>query len=144
MRFRKLRIAWSVVWGVVAMLLIVLWVRSYWWMDAVGDATSAANYGCLSVDGGLLLSKNTDALGSGWIFQTAPTASNGLADIPAKSLMGVKYISVGETELYFAPDWFLVCRSWPLPSLPGSAICGRDRVSTLCSSPRRWLGLCCG
>ena len=30
MRFRKLRIAWSVVWGLVAVLLCVLWVRSYW------------------------------------------------------------------------------------------------------------------
>jgi hypothetical protein len=31
MRFRKLRIAWSVVWGIVCVLLIALWVRSYWW-----------------------------------------------------------------------------------------------------------------
>jgi hypothetical protein len=30
MRYRKLRIAWSVVWGLVAVLLIVLWVCSYW------------------------------------------------------------------------------------------------------------------
>jgi hypothetical protein len=29
MRFRKLRIAWSVTWGIVAVLLCVLWVRSY-------------------------------------------------------------------------------------------------------------------
>jgi hypothetical protein len=29
MRFRKLRIAWSVGWGVVALLLIALWVNSY-------------------------------------------------------------------------------------------------------------------
>jgi hypothetical protein len=29
MRFRKLRIAWSVLWGVVAVLLCVLWVQSY-------------------------------------------------------------------------------------------------------------------
>src|SRR5689334_25278648 len=28
MKYRKLRIAWSVVWGVVAVLLIVLWIRS--------------------------------------------------------------------------------------------------------------------
>ena len=28
-RFRKLRIAWSVGWGIVAVLLTVLWVRSY-------------------------------------------------------------------------------------------------------------------
>src|SRR5262245_22850594 len=33
MRYRKLRIAWSMVWGVVAVLLIVLWVRSYSWDD---------------------------------------------------------------------------------------------------------------
>lgn len=34
-RFRKLRIAWSVTWGVAAVLLIVLWVRSYWRWDLV-------------------------------------------------------------------------------------------------------------
>src|SRR4051794_7644371 len=33
MRFRKPRIAWSVFWGVACVLLIVLWVRSYWWSD---------------------------------------------------------------------------------------------------------------
>jgi hypothetical protein len=33
MRYRKLRIAWSVVWGLAAVLLCVLWVRSYWWLD---------------------------------------------------------------------------------------------------------------
>jgi hypothetical protein len=33
MRFRKLRIAWSVVFGVLCLLLIVLWVRSYWRAD---------------------------------------------------------------------------------------------------------------
>jgi hypothetical protein len=35
MRFRKLRIAWSVAWGVVAVLLCVLWVRSYTTLDEV-------------------------------------------------------------------------------------------------------------
>jgi hypothetical protein len=34
MRFRKLRIAWSVVWGMAALLLIVMWVRSYWRLDS--------------------------------------------------------------------------------------------------------------
>src|SRR6476660_3466826 len=29
MRFRKLRIAWSLFWGLACVLLIVLWVRSY-------------------------------------------------------------------------------------------------------------------
>lgn len=35
MRYRKVRIAWSVVWGVVAVLLVLLWVRSYWRYDFV-------------------------------------------------------------------------------------------------------------
>jgi hypothetical protein len=33
MKHRKLRIAWSVAWGVAAVLLCVLWVRSYTWRD---------------------------------------------------------------------------------------------------------------
>jgi hypothetical protein len=35
MRFRKLRIAWSVLCSLACVLLIVLWVRSYWWCDDV-------------------------------------------------------------------------------------------------------------
>jgi hypothetical protein len=30
MKHRKLRIAWSVAWGVVTVLLVTLWVQSYW------------------------------------------------------------------------------------------------------------------
>src|SRR5262245_20924320 len=34
-RFRKLRIAWSVMWGVVAVLVCVLWVLSYSWHHSI-------------------------------------------------------------------------------------------------------------
>src|SRR3954468_40998 len=40
MRFRKLRIAWSAFWGVACVLLIVLWVRSYWYEDFAIDHIS--------------------------------------------------------------------------------------------------------
>jgi hypothetical protein len=33
MKYRKLRIAWSVMWGIAAALLIALWVRSHWTAD---------------------------------------------------------------------------------------------------------------
>ena len=36
MRFRKLRIAWLVAWGVACVLLVVLWVRSYWREEDIG------------------------------------------------------------------------------------------------------------
>jgi hypothetical protein len=35
MKYHKLRIVWSVVWGVVAVLVVGLWVRSYWWLDTL-------------------------------------------------------------------------------------------------------------
>ena len=33
MKYRKLRIAWSVMWAVLAVLLCALWWRSYWWVE---------------------------------------------------------------------------------------------------------------
>jgi uncharacterized membrane protein YbhN (UPF0104 family) len=36
MRFRKLRIAFSATCLIVCVLLIVLWVRSYWIVDTIG------------------------------------------------------------------------------------------------------------
>jgi hypothetical protein len=35
MKYRKLRIAWSVGCGILCLLLIVLWVRSCWWVEAI-------------------------------------------------------------------------------------------------------------
>jgi hypothetical protein len=52
MRYRKLRIAWSVFWGFATVLLIMLWVRSYFYIDAVtmGSGPQIATY-----DGQLLV-----------------------------------------------------------------------------------------
>jgi hypothetical protein len=36
---RKLRIVFSVVCGIVCMLLIALWARSYWWRDSIWRVT---------------------------------------------------------------------------------------------------------
>jgi hypothetical protein len=44
MRFRKLRIAWSVACLIACVLLIVLWVRSYWWGDIVEKSTGIKAY----------------------------------------------------------------------------------------------------
>jgi hypothetical protein len=35
MKHRKLRISWSVAWGVLCVLLIAMWVRSYRWHDTL-------------------------------------------------------------------------------------------------------------
>ena len=44
MKFRNFRIAWSVAWGVVAVLLYVLWVRSYWQSYAITVQQSGDYY----------------------------------------------------------------------------------------------------
>jgi hypothetical protein len=56
MKYRKLRIAWSVGWGLACVLLIVLWVRSYWRVDAAYVAHShcvVATLGTLYIDAGV-------------------------------------------------------------------------------------------
>ena len=54
MKRRKLRIAWSVGWGLVAVLLCVLWVRSYTLAYVFGVNS---NHGFATSQGTLLLNK---------------------------------------------------------------------------------------
>jgi hypothetical protein len=73
MKYRKLRIAWSVAWGIVAALLWVLWVRSYWWWDEyyIPDPFRAKTntvYGVLTADIGLASNTNNE-----WNWQPTST-----------------------------------------------------------------------
>ncbi len=54
MRFRKLRIAWTVICGIACMLLIALWARSYWWADFVQPWRA---HSVVSVQGTLFVDK---------------------------------------------------------------------------------------
>jgi hypothetical protein len=47
MKYRKLRIAWSAGCGTICLLLIVLWVRSYWWCDVTVMSLSRSQ--CISL-----------------------------------------------------------------------------------------------
>jgi hypothetical protein len=51
---RKLRIAFSVICGILCLLLVVLWVRSYWWLDNfIGPLRGSVRYGVASGSGWL-------------------------------------------------------------------------------------------
>jgi hypothetical protein len=54
MTFRKLRIAWSVAWGIVAVLLCVMWARSYWIESFCEWSSKSRNYGVHSHAGVVL------------------------------------------------------------------------------------------
>src|SRR4051812_31684192 len=56
MRSRKLRIAWSVAWGAAALLIVILWARSYRSMDQLGGPLSKTRIILIgSINGHLLV-----------------------------------------------------------------------------------------
>jgi hypothetical protein len=60
MKHRKLRIAWSVACGILCLLLIVLWVRSYSGIDATQGLRIASSQGTLYINQSLTLLTPTD------------------------------------------------------------------------------------
>jgi hypothetical protein len=46
MKYRKLRIAWSVVWGIAVVLVVAIWVRSYFTCDnfALGESRGSISF----------------------------------------------------------------------------------------------------
>jgi hypothetical protein len=59
MRFRKLRIASSVICGILCLLMTALWIRSYWWYDSVERNWTRGGYSIASRNGRLSFSKHS-------------------------------------------------------------------------------------
>src|SRR5262245_11565222 len=55
MKFSKLRIAWSVLWGIACLLMIALWIWSYWRAELLRGRL-VRDYEAISVQGRLKLS----------------------------------------------------------------------------------------
>jgi hypothetical protein len=58
MKYRRLRIAWSVWWGILAASLIALWARSYWSVDTFYSNIFGFAFKTQSVKGSLELIRN--------------------------------------------------------------------------------------
>ncbi len=75
MKHPKLRIAWSVAWGVLAVLLCMLWVRSYWYRDILvhcqGSNAVGVGYEC-----GTILCEKNRSVGSGWSLVRMPVGNS--------------------------------------------------------------------
>jgi hypothetical protein len=124
MRFRKLRIAWSVAWGMAAVFLIALWVQSYWWFNhAQYQLPNTRVVVLIAAQGVVSVACGTDPR----------------PDIPIDSSISSKKITF-ETDYWKSQHWnfefseaFEEARS-PLWFL--AAVCGG--VSTLSWLPRRF------
>jgi hypothetical protein len=118
MRFRKLRIAWSAVWGIFCVLLIALWIRSYQHVNnpktkiySRGDEFAYLDpqerlWRVTSWKGAIQLSvTNRDPI---WQFEpTAPPLGGGWTTSMAQpQLLGFGYVQKGRSSSVVLPVWF--------------------------------------
>jgi hypothetical protein len=125
MRFRKLRIAWSLFWGIACVLLIALWVRSYSWWDELYTPLSIQRYYETEADGRLIVIESasgqvivTFSTGSGpWIWHIASKLTDRYPYGPHSELADQHhttglagfaiYRAYGLNPTVCVPHWFL-------------------------------------
>jgi hypothetical protein len=110
MKFRNLRIVWSVVCGLVSVLLVVLWVRSIWWVEGlivpltanqslvIGSVVGTFALGMDSPSDEFFHQRRADE----WEKSTQ-YASRGIP-----SFIWGGYFDEHDGIVIFIPDWFLV------------------------------------
>jgi hypothetical protein len=119
MNYCKLRIAWSVIWGLACVLLVVLWLRSYWWRDMVfaRNPDVGSTYAA-SLQGKLRVSlfrehRNSPTDFATWGANTA--AAERMSDLLERSPMpqrvralGFELVNYWNPFAFAIPFWFLV------------------------------------
>jgi hypothetical protein len=126
MRFRKLRIAWSVFCGLATVLLIALWARSYYWFDAwridpiykaysIGGQSGA---GCFVLDG---VNSFTPAFPQTKFRYRGTTLDPFMPELPPSSRVWGGFSARIEGRDYFSfcvPYWFLVLAATTFAGIP--------------------------
>ena len=125
MRFRNLRIAFSVTCLIACVLLIALWVRSYWWVDAVAvPISSSDNLGCWSVEGTVAAYHATHNPGffkGRWIILRHHIVNRRVLDERPQVRSGYHGpigFGVMQSRIPYAPHWFLVFMVGMLAAAP--------------------------
>ena len=105
--FRGLRIALSAVFGILCVLLIALWVRSYWRADRLESVSSGPDYFVLGSGRGLII------LGGGPNSRVPPISalkysSFPAAKVPTPTTFGFGYSEISAVGLraLYIPYWF--------------------------------------
>jgi hypothetical protein len=109
-RFHKLRIAWSVVWGIACVLLLVLWVRSYWQVEHI-FWNGKTKYAGISIYPGevTLESNDTIFMPLGWSRVVFPIRGNDSTsdDDEPKTIFGFAWLTEDNSITAYIPFWFL-------------------------------------
>jgi hypothetical protein len=120
MRVGKLRIAWSVAWGVVAVLLCVLWVRSYFHEDRASGRVFSTGIRFYSSRGWLVLFKNRAPLQAAYPWSIELGGEHWLQ--PADSRLGfsspLAFFGRAATSHISLPHWLVILVALIACSLP--------------------------
>jgi hypothetical protein len=103
MKFRKLQIAWSVGCGIAGVLIILLWVRSYWWLDMV----DVSNWYEIDSFYGQILIFNYDSsisMGAPWSYFSFENLPEG--GRATDTTLGFKTAVTPAGKSILFPDWF--------------------------------------
>jgi len=136
MKFRKLRIAWSVAWGISCVLLVVLWVRSYRNQESCYmDIPPQQIVGATSTCGHLILAKTPLPTLPGFQSSSRPHwggSSLGLAklhpsmtyeetvnQIGLPSFPGLSYSHAGKVYRFVVADWLPIVLFAAFGAMPG-------------------------
>src|SRR6186713_3174521 len=133
MKYRKLRVAWSVVWGVVAVLFCALWVRSYWWVDSLYVKLPNPQRNliiCSGLGGTMWYTNQYRPRSPGWTHtywrtesDTVAAVTEGLGDVRwFDGLYTFKFFSLPAEPYWsrqlFLPHWLLIAASTAVVAAP--------------------------
>jgi hypothetical protein len=116
MRFRKLRIAWSMAWGIACVLVVILWVRTQYAIDSFcGPLPGSAWFGVMSRHGGVGLLISQKGI-QHWHIETRPIED---VPLPYQTALGfVQYLASPGTFRIRVPYWSLFLLSTILAAAP--------------------------
>jgi hypothetical protein len=132
MRFRKLRIAWSVLWAIAAVLLVALWVRSYWRIDMATYIHSIKMvFHPSSLRGRIMLMVTPMTIIDGAGIQTySITQATGIDQLP-DAFLGFYFCHRPNSTIAILPYWFVVLCTGILTAVPWIRWSNRFSLRTL-------------
>src|SRR2546423_1121564 len=120
MRFRKLRIAWSVVCGIACVLLIALWLRSYYVSHSLRGGVAGRFHLSSQVNRGTLIIAVYDVSAhttdESWVIESDPIFISPMAPPVWKSFF-VFFVSLKPLAIAF-PSWLAVAGIASISILP--------------------------
>ena len=117
MKFKKTRFVFSVFFGMLTLFLIGLWVRSYWWGDAIAGATPQRSYWFHSDCGCLMLNMvERSQIPRRWSYISGSSShgiGGGYGPPPiAKPQFSSQNTSLGYVTILSLPIWIaVICMS---------------------------------